>query len=210
MLFRSCDLSVFSKSGKDNGKISGDDSSEEIVNANGQRELRESDIIHFGGSVRSLKTHNTRKGDVMAFVEIENFSGIAEVTIFSDIYADSREMIKKDNLVFLQAKVQKRNGGNTLIAEKVVPIDMVREVFSGRIFIDIDSSVINEEALSSFSKVFESEKRGNCQVFFKVKTKDDMTVIIKVHDKLKLRVTDDVIEKAHHLFGRDSVSTFLQ
>lgn len=207
-----CDLSVFSKSGKDEKNQQKDDDLREgdEINGNRQKELKEGDVIHFGGAVRSFKTHNTRKGGIMAFVEIENFTGIAEVTVFSDVYADSREVLKKDNLVFLQAKVQKRNSGNTLIAEKVVPIDMVREEFSGRLFIDIDSSDFTEDALSAFRESLENEKQGNCQIFFRVRTKDDMTVVIKAHDKLKLRMTDAVIEKAHNLFGRDSVSLLPQ
>ncbi|RMF98003.1 MAG: DNA polymerase III subunit alpha [Candidatus Schekmanbacteria bacterium] len=209
--YSDCDLSIFSNEFNDNGDMSENGDSEELYQkeANCQRILKEGDIVHFGGAIRSLKTRKTKKGEMMAFLEIENFNGIADVTVFPNLFSEIKEILKEDNLIFLESKVQKRNEELKLVAEKIVPIDMAREEFTGKMFIDIDKSSLKEEALREFRKVVEEEKEGRCQIFFRVMTESGLKVIIKLHNKLKPRTTDYLLNKAYEFFGRESVSTLL-
>jgi len=206
--YSDCDLSVFSKGSEEEGEdLQIDEETEEVKN--GKRELKDGDVIHFGGAIRLAKTINTKKGDMMAFISVENMSGVAEVTVFSDLYQATREILNQDSLVFVKAKAQERNGGISLLAEKIVPLDRVREEFSGKLFIDIDSSDFTQEAVSNFRETLEGEEKGACEIFFRVKTKDKLRVVIKVHDKLKVKASDILLDKAENLFGNKSVSTVL-
>ena len=51
--------------------------------------------------MKKVKEINTRKGDRMAFVTIEDLEGIVEGTVFADVYAASRDIINSgEPLIF--------------------------------------------------------------------------------------------------------------
>lgn len=57
--------------------------------------------IRMSGIVKKVKEINTRKGDRMAFVTIEDLEGIVEGTVFSDVYLASRDLINSgEPLIF--------------------------------------------------------------------------------------------------------------
>ncbi len=51
-----------------------------------------STLVRIAGMVKSIKEINTRKGDRMAFVTFEDLEGVVEVTVFSDLYALTRDL----------------------------------------------------------------------------------------------------------------------
>lgn len=51
-----------------------------------------STLVRVAGMVKSIKEINTRKGDRMAFVTFEDLEGVVEVTVFSDLYALTRDL----------------------------------------------------------------------------------------------------------------------
>ncbi|MFQ5859168.1 MAG: LAGLIDADG family homing endonuclease, partial [Anaerolineae bacterium] len=65
--------------------------------------------VTLAGMVRSVRRITTRKGDPMAFAQIEDLQGSVEVTIFPRTWEQTREIWEEDNLIILQGKVDARN-----------------------------------------------------------------------------------------------------
>ncbi|MCX5861657.1 MAG: DNA polymerase III subunit alpha [Deltaproteobacteria bacterium] len=57
-------------------------------------ELPPSAPVKMAGLVKSLKEITTRKGDRMAFVMLEDMTGSTEITVFSDLYQKSRDLLE--------------------------------------------------------------------------------------------------------------------
>ncbi|MHB8994966.1 MAG: DNA polymerase III subunit alpha [Armatimonadota bacterium] len=78
----------------------------------------EKSTLLVGGMITEAKTHQTKKGDTMMFFTISGLSGSVEVTLFPRGYQKYGELVKKDELVILEATVEyktgygKRNGNN--------------------------------------------------------------------------------------------------
>lgn len=75
-------------------------------------------IVTLAGMVKSVRRITTRKGDPMAFAQIEDLEGSVEVTIFPRTWEQTREVWEEDNLVVLQGKVDVRNDRAQVICEK--------------------------------------------------------------------------------------------
>ena len=58
--------------------------------------------MRIGGLVRSTKNIKTKKGELMAFVTIEDMHGSVEVIIFSRVFADVRDLLVEDRPVLVQ------------------------------------------------------------------------------------------------------------
>ncbi|MFQ5593183.1 MAG: DNA polymerase III subunit alpha [Anaerolineae bacterium] len=75
-------------------------------------------FVTLAGMVKSVRRITTRKGDPMAFAQIEDLEGSVEVTLFPRTWEHSREVWEVDNLVILQGKVDVRNDRAQVICQK--------------------------------------------------------------------------------------------
>jgi hypothetical protein len=69
------------------------------------------------GMIGSVRTINTKKGDQMAFVQIEDMGGQGEVVVFPRTYAEVKEMLVPDSIVMVKGKAQTREGQTSVLAD---------------------------------------------------------------------------------------------
>jgi DNA polymerase-3 subunit alpha len=79
-------------------------------------------MIIMAGMVTSVRSITTKKGDLMAFVLLEDLQGTIEATVFPRLYAKTKELWENDNAVVLRAKVEERDGKLKLLAESAEPL----------------------------------------------------------------------------------------
>ena len=71
------------------------------------------------GIVKSVKVINTKKGTPMAFVKIFDQGGEFETTIFSDLYSDNMQYIKKNNILLLEGSNRYSKGETSFIVNTI-------------------------------------------------------------------------------------------
>jgi DNA polymerase III subunit alpha len=74
-------------------------------------------MVTIAGVVTSSRVITTKKGDPMAFVQIEDPSGTSELTVFPKTFARTRELWHVESLVKVKAKVESRDGKIQLLCE---------------------------------------------------------------------------------------------
>jgi DNA polymerase-3 subunit alpha len=115
-----------------------------------------------GGVVREVKPYTTKNNDRMAFVTLESLSAEVEVTVFPRTWEQVKEIIVKDALVILEAKIdrQSRRGGNgesrtgeeetvKLLCESARPLERARKVSDARRRAAQEGREKQEEALNA-------------------------------------------------------------
>ena len=87
-------------------------------------EKKISELVKMGGLVSQIKVVLTKnKGQEMAFAKIEDDSGSIEVVVFPKIYSQTKQCWGKDRVVFIEGKVQTREGNRNIIVEKATLIE---------------------------------------------------------------------------------------
>jgi DNA polymerase-3 subunit alpha len=71
------------------------------------------------GIITSSKELVTKKGDRMAFVRLEDFSGSLEVVVFPKVYEEFKSFLTLENCVAMKGKVSKRNNETSFMADKI-------------------------------------------------------------------------------------------
>lgn len=71
------------------------------------------------GLITSVRTINTKKGDPMAYVMLEDLQGSCELIFFPRAYAEQRNRLVVDSLVIVKGTAQTRNGQTNLLADMV-------------------------------------------------------------------------------------------
>lgn len=98
--------------------------------------------VTLAGVITSVRTINTKKGDQMAFVQLEDLQGGCEVVFFPKAYADYKERLVVDSVVIVKGKAQTREGQTTLLA------DIVQTHVENYVGIDNDAPALQTPLLS--------------------------------------------------------------
>ncbi len=86
-------------------------------------EITEKKDIFLGGIIRSCKRIQTKKGDQMGYLSVEDIYGNIEVVLFPDIFSECQDMIAIDSTVVIAGTTDKTDKGLKIIARKLAPID---------------------------------------------------------------------------------------
>ncbi|MFN8442774.1 MAG: DNA polymerase III subunit alpha [Caldilineaceae bacterium] len=75
--------------------------------------------IILGGMISNIRTITTKKGDPMAFVQLEDLQGSCEVVFFPKTYAELKEQLVQDMVLLIKGKAQTREGRTSLLADGI-------------------------------------------------------------------------------------------
>ena len=85
-------------------------------------EVADGSQVTVGGLVIGLRRLVTRKGEPMAVVTLEDFSGQAEVVLFPRAYSQVRAWLAADRVVLVRGHIDKQEEGVQVLADQVRPL----------------------------------------------------------------------------------------
>jgi DNA polymerase-3 subunit alpha len=129
---------------------------------------KEGETVTIGGLVSSVRQTMTKKGDPMAFVQLEDTTGVVEVVVFSKAFIASRMHLDQDKIIIVKGRVDQRGGGETkLVAFEVMPFDAVPVV--GIVRIEVDARTAPADAIERLRRICE-EFHGDHPVVVDIRT----------------------------------------
>jgi DNA polymerase III subunit alpha len=98
---------------------------------------REGEIVLAGGIVAGVRTTTTKKGEPMAFVQLEDVTGSVEVVVFNSTYAAARDLLLEDAVLVVKGRVDHKQQGETkLVALEVTRFEATPERREVRLKVD--------------------------------------------------------------------------
>lgn len=79
-------------------------------------------MISIGGLVSEIKRINTKKGDPMLFVKMEDMTGSTEVLVFPKILAQNQAIWQTDKILIIKGRLSDKDGVAKVLCEEVVEI----------------------------------------------------------------------------------------
>ncbi|MCD6407748.1 DNA polymerase III subunit alpha, partial [bacterium] len=119
--------------------------------------VKDGSIVCIGGILTGLKRTNTRKGERMAWGEIENLDGKIEVVFYPRTFENFSSLIRANSIVFVKGEVRKSEEKIKLIAEEVANLNTAKEKFLSKVEIDIRIPV-EESKLQIIKEIIEKNK----------------------------------------------------
>jgi DNA polymerase-3 subunit alpha len=162
--------------------------------------------VRIGGLVRSTKIIKTRRGDLMAFVTIEDLHGAIEVTVFSRLYQQTNELLLEDQPVLVQGQLQKDEQSVKVIAETIIPIEKAEETWTASIHLNLELARSSREILSQLHAVLQRHP-GSCRGYLHLRSPDNTDSIIALPDSLNLRAGEALHRDVNELLGYRAVET---
>ncbi|MEM8931550.1 MAG: DNA polymerase III subunit alpha [Acidobacteriota bacterium] len=129
---------------------------ERFSNARGMdlAQLADGSQVAIGGLITSVRRITIQRGrsagKPMAVLGFEDKTGPIDAVVFSESYAKYQSRLEEDRIVFLIGKLQQREGGPSVLVDRVVPIDKADEMTrSLRIVVDAEWLSRDDEATES-------------------------------------------------------------
>jgi len=174
------------------------------VNSIRIHDIADGKMIRMAGSIKILKIHKTKKGDMMAFCSIEDQSGSIEVVVFPNLYAKTHLVLADEEIIILEAEVQKNENIVKLIAEKIVPIEQASGEWTNGVLIKVDAQKSSLDTLEKLKSVIENYP-GDSTVCLKIKIDDNPPVLVKLSDEYMTNCNPSFFQEIEKIMGQGSV-----
>ena len=163
-------------------------------------------LVRIGGIVTQIKTIQTRKGDLMAFVSIEDMQGSTEVTVFSSAFASYSDLLFEDNLILIRGRAQKDEQTVKILAETMIPLEKAEELWTASIHIRLDVSRTDRRVLQQLQTIL-NDHRGSCPGYLHLTDPRRTETIVALPDSLKLRAGAALSRAVKEILGYNAIET---
>jgi len=156
--------------------------------------------IKIGGMVSSIKEINTRKGDRMARVTLEDLKGFIEIVVFPDIYKETSFFLKGDEPVLISGTLAMEEENPKVIAKKIIPLSEAKEKLSADVHFTVKTSSVTREQLERLRDILLNH-HGNSEAFLHLVVPNCGETVISLGEKFRLTPSEVLFKKVEELFG---------
>ncbi len=165
------------------------------------KEKREGAEVVLCGLFSITKEITTKRGDRMAFLNLEDRQGTIEVVAFAEPFTQARGLIAGDEPLALWAKVQHDEKSTKLIANRILSMEEagLRAVDSVRI--TLDALRMDRDAFGRLRHLLMTHP-GECRAVLHLAVKDKGEAVLDL-SKLPVNPTHSFFEDMRLYFGPD-------
>ena len=171
----------------------------------GLHELEDGAYVGVAGIVTGIKRITTKKGNRMAYVQLEDLEGTGEVIFFPNSLEEYAALLKQDALIYVRGTVDSRQDVAKVVAKEVIPLSEVEKHLAKSAHIKLIITGLEEETLLSLKEVLLSYP-GNCSVYFDLKNGPHREIILGGNPELRIEPGQELMKKVEELVGEGSVS----
>jgi DNA polymerase-3 subunit alpha len=175
------------------------------------------------GIVSSLKEITTKKGDRMGFVTIEDLTGSVEVTVFSDIYTSAVSLLKSDDPLLIDGKLERSEKGAKILvrghsegasewqqrqrgpAGDIRPLLDVRDQTTKRVVLTLRMDETQPEQLEPLKEIIQRHQ-GNVPVEIQFLIPQRCWSTLPLPESMNVAASDDLRLEVERLFGYNAAS----
>jgi len=176
------------------------------ANAVSIREIADKAAVRIGGLISGVRTLRTKRGDLMAFVQLEDLQGSMEVIVFPDAYTDYETLLVVDTPVFVQGQAQKEENAVRVVAEAIVDMEHAEEVWTASVHITLDMARASRELLPDLQHLL-ARHPGTCRTFLHLVDERRTETVIAADDSLRLKAGARLNRDVNGLLGYAAVET---
>ncbi len=163
------------------------------------------------GLVLGIRQIQTQRGR-MASVVLDDRSGRIEVTLFSDVFEDNRELLAVDKILVVAGGLgfDDFRGGLNVRVDQVFEFEQVRESQARHLLLSYDYLLLNEKGLSpgdfslKLQQILEVYRGGGCPIQIAYRSQDAKGCI-NLGSEWHVRPTDELLFCLERLLGRENV-----
>lgn len=164
---------------------------------------RDRAAVTIGGVIVSAKIKRDKKNKEYAIFLIEDFDGMMEIIVFSDLFSKSSNLIKKDIMIIVKGRMDSGMEDKAILrAEEIIPFSECRRLLRYAL-IHLNSKWLDEKELLNLQDIL-AQNPGETEIWLRIT--DDKGVQRTVRSNaFKITPRNEVIEAIRKITGEDGV-----
>ncbi len=152
--------------------------------------------VKVGGVITEARRITTKRGDTMAYLKLEDFDGVIDVTVFPNVFYRTLNVALLDEIVVVEGRGDSNSDTNQILAEKIIRA----EDYVPDFWLTIPAQIENSETFDKLKKIF-AENAGDSKIFLN-RRGVWKKIGAKISDSFSLR------EELKLLLGNENVRTY--
>ncbi|NNV02880.1 DNA polymerase III subunit alpha [Brevibacillus sp. MCWH] len=154
------------------------------------------------GMIVEERRIQTKKGEPMAFVTLEDKTAQVEMVVFPKVYAKYIDLLKRERIVVVEARVDHQDDAVKLLVSRMWDVEALpRPSTEPVLFVKITPEQERDSTLHRLQRLF-VEKKGTIPVVLYYEGKKQT---IRLPDAIRVEVDAAFLEQAREIVGSDSV-----
>ena len=137
--------------------------------------------VNLAGSVTAKQVRISQRGNKFAFVQFTDQTGVFEITFFSDILAESQELLDSDMPVLVSANLRLEENGPRITAARVQALDEAIAAWNG----DVGIWLQDDRPLPALKSLLEEDGAGRAEVKLRLLI-DNQEISVALPGRFKL------------------------
>jgi DNA polymerase-3 subunit alpha len=158
---------------------------------------RSNSPVRLLGVITKLSTKLDKRGNVMAFAQIEDFEGSIELIIFHETYDKFKSLLSPENIVWIEGNVSS-GGDRKITVRKVTEIEPLRRRLAKYVDLTLPPESATDDNLKHLKAVLAKHK-GNCRLRIFVSKNNLGNVKILTTKAISVEPSNELIAKIHNL-----------
>ncbi|GKX68030.1 DNA polymerase III subunit alpha [Inconstantimicrobium mannanitabidum] len=161
--------------------------------------VRDGERVLIGGIISSVSRKVTRNNDIMAFVSLEDLTGIIEVIVFPKTMHKVSSLINEDELVVIRGRVSIREDEEPkILCEDIMPLE---KVDNSKLYLRVENTEIAQKSIPLL-KVLLTLYKGETPIYIYAE-KEKKT--FRMNHDMWVRLDEEVMEMLRGKFGENNV-----
>lgn len=178
----------------------------EKLNVTPLRELRPgSQTVKVAGMVRAVRTMQTKRGDRMAFVSLDDGFGKIDLAIFSELYNQNRELLVADTLLVVtgEVSIDSYTNSHRMNVKDIFNMEQVRSQFGRGLVLKVTAEQAASDFMTQLKDVMRNQ-RGRCPIYIDY-LREDSQARLALGNDWRVQPSDELLESLIKLLGEQAV-----
>jgi len=194
-----------------------------VVNTQHLQEMPGGSEVTVGGFISARKEIQTKKGDKMAFLTLEDEVGRLEIIVFPDVYRQGAIYLTEDEPIVVEGtlevteeavpeedgeeakrRAEPRRSGIKMVASKILPLREFRYADKSSIHLALSRKSATRDKLEELRDIL-LDFRGPCRTYLHLVDPDLGEVTIQASEDFSVRPCSELVDKVDRLFGESVV-----
>ena len=160
--------------------------------------------VSIGGLVAEVKEIQTKKGDQMAFLSLEDMKGRVEVIVFPDLFRSARPYLRVDVPVLIRGVLDNGEERLKVKASSLVPLDEAKREKISKVHFRLRTPGLTKKQLLQLREILE-ENSGGCETVLHFIVPPRSEVVMELSPELMVDPSDKMRRSVEGLFGEKTV-----
>lgn len=161
--------------------------------------------VVIAGFINTAKTLITKSGKRMAVLTVTDKTASIDITLFSEVFENSREKIEKGQLVIVEGEISLDtfSGNYRMQAKRVLNLTEARSEFGKALMINLHQKQLDDKVIADLTSILSPYKNGKLPVIIAYAC-DGASSKLKLGDEWNVTPTDDLLEKLAELVNKEN------